>query len=140
MILGLVALNYVAVSFTETIKSSAPMFTVIISRLLLGNFVRLKSRLYLKTYFFRRTDRVVREPVPNPSNDWLGSVLGKRAELQHKRLHCGHGHKFDRMVHQNFQSKNDILANRLFFTVCKMFTPKCLSAGTSSSIRELYLP
>lgn len=39
MILGLVSLNYVAVSFTETIKSSAPIFTVIISRLLLGELL-----------------------------------------------------------------------------------------------------
>lgn len=36
VVLGLVALNYVAVSFTETIKSSAPIFTVLISRALLG--------------------------------------------------------------------------------------------------------
>lgn len=36
VVLGLIALNYVAVSFTETIKSSAPLFTVIISRCLLG--------------------------------------------------------------------------------------------------------
>ena len=36
VLLGLIALNYVAVSFTETVKSSAPAFTVIISRVLLG--------------------------------------------------------------------------------------------------------
>lgn len=36
VILGLVALKYVAVSFTETVKSSAPIFTVLIARLLLG--------------------------------------------------------------------------------------------------------
>jgi len=36
VLLGLIALNYVAVSFTETVKSSAPAFTVVISRLLLG--------------------------------------------------------------------------------------------------------
>ena len=36
VLLGLLALNYVAVSFTETIKSSAPAFTVVISRLILG--------------------------------------------------------------------------------------------------------
>lgn len=41
VVLGLVSLNYVAVSFTETIKSSAPLFTVLISRYLLG-----------KTHFF----------------------------------------------------------------------------------------
>ncbi|KAL3862631.1 hypothetical protein ACJMK2_008585 [Sinanodonta woodiana] len=34
VILGLVSLKYVAVSFTETVKSSAPLFTVFISRLL----------------------------------------------------------------------------------------------------------
>ncbi len=34
--LGLIALKYVAVSFTETVKSSAPLFTVAISRVLLG--------------------------------------------------------------------------------------------------------
>ena len=35
VVLGLVALKYVAVSFTETVKSSAPMFTVAISFLML---------------------------------------------------------------------------------------------------------
>jgi hypothetical protein len=39
VILGLVALNYVAVSFTETIKSSAPLFTVLISRCILGELI-----------------------------------------------------------------------------------------------------
>ena len=36
VILGLVSLSHVAVSFTETIKASAPMFTVIFARLILG--------------------------------------------------------------------------------------------------------
>lgn len=36
VLFGLLALNYVAVSFTETVKSSAPAFTVVISRLILG--------------------------------------------------------------------------------------------------------
>uniref|UniRef100_A0A1B6KKG7 Sugar phosphate transporter domain-containing protein n=1 Tax=Graphocephala atropunctata TaxID=36148 RepID=A0A1B6KKG7_9HEMI len=47
VILGLVSLNYVAVSFTETIKSSAPIFTVIISRLLLGEHTGLYVNLSL---------------------------------------------------------------------------------------------
>lgn len=34
--LGLISLEYVAVSFTETVKSSAPLFTVLISFLMLG--------------------------------------------------------------------------------------------------------
>ncbi len=39
VLFGLVALNYIAVSFTETVKSSAPAFTVIISRIILGKFL-----------------------------------------------------------------------------------------------------
>jgi hypothetical protein len=45
VILGLVALNYVAVSFTETIKSSAPLFTVLISRCILGKLIKVSSTL-----------------------------------------------------------------------------------------------
>merc|ERR1719495_1163537 len=47
VLLGLIALNYVAVSFTETIKSSAPAFTVIISRLILGQITGLYVKLSL---------------------------------------------------------------------------------------------
>ena len=36
VLLGLIALKFVAVSFTETVKSSAPMFTVLIAKLMLG--------------------------------------------------------------------------------------------------------
>lgn len=44
VLLGLIALNYVAVSFTETVKSSAPAFTVVISRIILGEI----SGFYVK--------------------------------------------------------------------------------------------
>jgi len=47
VILGLISLNYVAVSFTETIKSSAPIFTVVISRILLGEHTGLWVNLSL---------------------------------------------------------------------------------------------
>ncbi|CAK9815965.1 Solute carrier family 35 member E2A [Anthophora quadrimaculata] len=47
VVLGLVSLNYVAVSFTETIKSSAPFFTVLISRYLLGEHTGLYVNLSL---------------------------------------------------------------------------------------------
>ena len=36
VLLGLVSLSHVAVSFTETIKASAPLFTVLFARLILG--------------------------------------------------------------------------------------------------------
>uniref|UniRef100_A0ABD2WQ43 Sugar phosphate transporter domain-containing protein n=1 Tax=Trichogramma kaykai TaxID=54128 RepID=A0ABD2WQ43_9HYME len=47
VVLGLISLNYVAVSFTETIKSSAPLFTVLISRYLLGEQTGLYVNLSL---------------------------------------------------------------------------------------------
>lgn len=46
VVMGLVSLNYVAVSFTETIKSSAPLFTVLISRYLLGKCSDRKCQCY----------------------------------------------------------------------------------------------
>lgn len=46
VVLGLVSLNYVAVSFTETIKSSAPLFTVVISRCLLGKLWKYLSFMW----------------------------------------------------------------------------------------------
>ena len=36
VLLGMFALDYLEISFTETVKSTAPAFTVIISKLLLG--------------------------------------------------------------------------------------------------------
>jgi solute carrier family 35 protein E2 len=35
IVLGLIALKYIAVSFIATIKSSSPLFTVLISRIIL---------------------------------------------------------------------------------------------------------
>nr|CAG4638519.1 EOG090X07UV [Cyclestheria hislopi] len=43
LVLGLISLNYTAVSFTETVKSSAPLFTVVIARILVGE----KTGLYV---------------------------------------------------------------------------------------------
>ena len=51
VLFGLIALNYIAVSFTETVKSSAPAFTVVISRLLLGK-IFLSSRKKNKKMHF----------------------------------------------------------------------------------------
>lgn len=54
VLLGLISLNYVAVSFTETIKSSAPIFTVFISRLLLGKIKIIgKNCVILNTWSSR---------------------------------------------------------------------------------------
>lgn len=47
VVLGLVSLKNVAVSFAETVKSSAPIFTVIMSRLILGEHTGLRVNLSL---------------------------------------------------------------------------------------------
>ncbi|KAK7497940.1 hypothetical protein BaRGS_00010811 [Batillaria attramentaria] len=47
VVLGLVALKFVAVSFTETVKSSAPLFTVFISNVLIGEYTGLYTFLSL---------------------------------------------------------------------------------------------
>lgn len=47
VVLGLVALKFVAVSFTETVKSSAPLFTVLISRIMLNEKTGLAVNLSL---------------------------------------------------------------------------------------------
>ncbi|GFO26249.1 solute carrier family 35 member e2-like [Plakobranchus ocellatus] len=47
VVLGLVALKFVAVSFTETVKSSAPLFTVVISHFLIGEFTGVYTVLSL---------------------------------------------------------------------------------------------
>lgn len=48
VVLGLVSLKNVAVSFAETVKSSAPIFTVIMSRLILGEYT---GRTYTRAVF-----------------------------------------------------------------------------------------
>uniref|UniRef100_J3SDB5 Solute carrier family 35 member E2 n=1 Tax=Crotalus adamanteus TaxID=8729 RepID=J3SDB5_CROAD len=47
VVLGLVSLKNVAVSFAETVKSSAPIFTVIMSRMILGEYTGLVVNLSL---------------------------------------------------------------------------------------------
>lgn len=47
VVLGLVSLKNVAVSFAETVKSSAPIFTVIMSRMILGEYTGLLVNLAL---------------------------------------------------------------------------------------------
>ena len=44
---GLISLRHVAVSFTETVKSSAPFFTVIFSRIMLGTYTSWQVNLSL---------------------------------------------------------------------------------------------
>jgi solute carrier family 35 protein E2 len=62
IILGLIALKYIAVSFVATIKSSSPLFTVLISRIILKE--RTSKILYQKIhfhdllFFFRLLDKI----------------------------------------------------------------------------------
>ncbi|CAB1336392.1 unnamed protein product, partial [Coregonus sp. 'balchen'] len=45
VVMGLVSLKNVAVSFAETVKSSAPIFTVIMSRLILGEYTEISFNM-----------------------------------------------------------------------------------------------
>lgn len=47
VILGLIALKWISVSFTETIKSSAPIFTVLMARVILGEPISMWVNLSL---------------------------------------------------------------------------------------------
>ena len=52
VVLGLVSLKNVAVSFAETVKSSAPIFTVIMSRLILGEYTGTTHRRSWLTFSY----------------------------------------------------------------------------------------
>jgi uncharacterized membrane protein len=54
VILGLISLKHGAVSFTETIKSSAPFFTVLFASLLLKEYTSLLVKLSLIPVRFNR--------------------------------------------------------------------------------------
>jgi len=47
VVLGLISLKYVAVSFTETVKSSAPFFTVIFARIIIKEHTSLMVKMSL---------------------------------------------------------------------------------------------
>nr|KAF6394949.1 solute carrier family 35 member E2B [Molossus molossus] len=71
VVLGLVSLKNVAVSFAETVKSSAPIFTVIMSRMILGEYTGLagdrEEREELQLHPGRRAAAADgRHPVPPP--------------------------------------------------------------------------
>lgn len=69
MVLGLVSLKNVAVSFAETVKSSAPIFTVIMSRLILGEYTgKGDSTVYVRIAGFRG--------MSVTSNGKLNALLG----------------------------------------------------------------
>ncbi len=54
IVLGLIALKYIAVSFIATIKSSSPLFTVLISRIILKEKTSKRIGIYFyKIYFFQ---------------------------------------------------------------------------------------
>ena len=67
VVLGLVSLKYVAVSFTETIKSSAPFFTVIFARLMLGEYTSPQARTTRRAHGAAAAIHVVPSPHAPPS-------------------------------------------------------------------------
>ncbi|VDI60119.1 solute carrier family 35, member E2 [Mytilus galloprovincialis] len=55
VVLGLIALKFVAVSFTETVKSSAPLFTCFISYALIGDLQNVYSKVLISGDKYRYT-------------------------------------------------------------------------------------
>ena len=96
VLLGLIALNYVAVSFTETVKSSAPAFTVIISRLLLGQ-VNIRGVWWLCSDFDIQGDRILCEFELAACDGGACHLLRQRAQLQHDGLPRRLGHQHQRV-------------------------------------------
>lgn len=68
VVLGLVALKYVTVSFTETVKSSAPIFTVIIAKFILNESTPWLGRCTTHDYCYDALNRW--NPVALPLVSW----------------------------------------------------------------------
>lgn len=72
VVLGLVSLKNVAVSFAETVKSSAPIFTVIMSRMILGEYTgeyfTLKCDFHLQSHALCLKRFCVLQDVSHRSN------------------------------------------------------------------------
>ena len=85
VMLGLVSLKYVAVSFTETIKSSAPFFTVIFARLMLGEVTSARVRPAPRPHPHPRpspSPSPSPHPSPRPSpRPWALTPLLARAQV-----------------------------------------------------------
>ena len=95
VLLGMFALDYLEISFTETVKSTAPAFTVIISRMLLGKFCYIGDffvstqktsiyQLFIILLFptfnisnFRRNYWLLCEAFVDSCNGWASVVLGE---------------------------------------------------------------
>lgn len=71
IILGLISLKYIAVSFVATIKSSSPLFTVIISRILLQERTS-KHLTKKKTFMFLLFIKSLLDEIFNGTHyDWF---------------------------------------------------------------------
>ena len=76
VLLGIFALDYLEISFTETVKSTAPAFTVIISKVLLGE-VHPTLKMVAQCFFTRnrRRNGNLRQTFFNSCDGWTGIVF-----------------------------------------------------------------
>ncbi|RVE55664.1 hypothetical protein OJAV_G00233950 [Oryzias javanicus] len=114
VVLGLVSLKNVAVSFAETVKSSAPMFTVIMSRLILGEYTGLWVNLSLF-----------------PRHGGPGPLHGLRDQLQHAGLLRG-------ALHQHHGL--NVFSKKLLSGDTYRFSPPELQFYTSAAAVIMLIP
>lgn len=81
--LGLYALKYVEVSFTETVKSTAPAFTLLLSSVILGIILLKIPSIPCYNSISRRKDLIFCETFNSTCDGRFSSVLSYRSQVQH---------------------------------------------------------
>lgn len=116
VVLGLVSLKNVAVSFAETVKSSAPIFTVIMSRMILGEYTGLLVNLSLVP--------VMGGLALCTATEMSFNVLGFSAALSTNIMDCL----------QNVFSKKLLSGDKYRFSTCRCWG----GAGGASATRRTW--
>ena len=117
VVLGVFALDYLEISFTETVKSTAPAFTVIIARVLLGKCFSINvtgkahgsvlclwcvcmilSKISIFFIYTRWNNGYIRKVVADSCDGRACSLFSKRVELSPHWILCGTRYKYNWMV------------------------------------------
>ncbi|XP_077836025.1 solute carrier family 35 member E2B isoform X3 [Macaca mulatta] len=118
VVLGLVSLKNVAVSFAETVKSSAPIFTVIMSRMILGEYTGRPSDREEREELQLQPGRGVAasdrwSPVPpserhglRPHGEDLPCDIQRRQHREACLVHLAQRHRFWQQDHQLVSSRH----------------------------------
>ncbi|KAF0314307.1 Solute carrier family 35 member E2B [Amphibalanus amphitrite] len=120
VVLSLVSLKFVAVSFTETVKSSAPLFTVLISRCMLGEVTGVLVNCSLIP--------VMLGLALCSSNELSFDIRGFTAALSTNMVECC----------QNVYSKMLISGDKYKYTPTELQLYLCVFAGSPTGL-QFYL-